>query len=112
MEPLLDKLSRLREQKSGKLIIRLMGVCMFFLPSAYFYVSSCNGYRQPSDVVLFWLSILFGALSPFSILAYRKWSVLTVLILFSIWGLLFIQVILAIVFYNLGASGGTEHWVS
>jgi hypothetical protein len=91
MEPLLDKISRLKKERPR--ILLLTGVCMFFLPTLLFVIGAIFGYNavepDPAFPIAFVLSIGIAFFSPFVMFSNAKWTTLALTIVF--WAILFVQ---------------------
>jgi len=104
MEPLLDKIVRLKKKKYQ--IFLLIGVCMFFLPTLLFSIGAAFGYNmiyppgpklwpsefepEPAFPKAFALSIIVAFFSPFAMFSKANWTTAALTITF--WVILFIQV--------------------
>ena len=112
MEPLLDKISRLRKERPR--ILLLTGICMFFLPTLLFVIGAVFGYNivnppgpklwlsefEPDSPfpIVFALSIGIAFLSPFVMFSNMKWIMLGLAIVF--WAILFVQFLILVFIGN------------
>jgi hypothetical protein len=121
MEPLLDRIVRLKKERPQ--IFKLIGVCMLFLPSLLFAIGDASGYNMiyppgqkmwpaqfepdPAFPTAFVFSIAIAFLSPFVMLPVMKCSNAAAIgLAIFLWGILFVQLCILLFMANLMVNHG------